>query len=75
MRASTPTVATAETTRQVNVKPVNNGAATALPKPAKLAAGSVHMTNPGGGKLPSVTMAPTHNYSTGMAGVNVKHKV
>lgn len=69
MRASTPTVASPETTRRVAaLQPVTA---------PKLPTGSVHMTNPGGGKIPgagAAKIAPTHNYSGGLQGVSIRHK-
>jgi hypothetical protein len=67
MRASTPTVATPETT-----KPVMHNQPITTPK---LPAGSVHMTNPGGGKVPvAKAMGQTHDYARGMQGVSIRHK-
>ena len=70
MRASLPTVASAETTRQVNTRPASD-----LEPAPKLAAGTIH-SNP---RIPSATagvkMTPTHNYGTGLQGVHITHEV
>jgi hypothetical protein len=77
MRASLPTIASAETTRSVNTRPQNNQSTTNVAAP-KLPAGTIHS----GGRVPKVAVAPTpaaikmtptHDFSTGMAGVHVKH--
>lgn len=70
-RSSAPTVAVAETSRQVQSKPVSDAGQFA-PGVPKLASGSVHVTN--SVRTPTVSMNPTHSYASGMQSVHVSHK-
>lgn len=73
MRASLPTVASAETTRQVNTRPVDDSSL--ISAAPRLASGTIHSTP----RIPKVAngikMTPTHNYAKGMQGVHVTHEV
>lgn len=71
MRASLPTVASAETTRQVNTRPADDATALKV-APPHLARGTIHAP----ARVPKVggiSMNPTHNYATGLQGVHVAH--
>jgi hypothetical protein len=73
MRASLPTVASSETTRQVNTRPANDMAPAPSIQAARAPRGTItapqHIPKVGG-----ISMTPTHNYATGLQGVHVSHK-